>query len=138
NGVDLRRFPYPPPPRSTEHSGPRVGIVANLRPVKGLEDFVQAAATVSRRHPETSFEVAGEGELRPQLERQAAELGLGARFRLLGPVADIPNFLAQIDVAVLSSHSEGMSNALLEYMAAGKAIVATRVGGNRCLIKHDV
>jgi hypothetical protein len=53
-------------------------------------------------------------------------------------VADVPAFLGSVDVAVLPSHSEGMSNALLEYMAAGRAIVATAVGANRDLIRHGV
>jgi glycosyltransferase involved in cell wall biosynthesis len=134
NGVDLSRFadlPAPPHPR-------RVGVTANLRPVKGLDVFVRAAAEVCVAHPEASFHVAGEGPLRPELERLADELGVGERLNLPGAVADVPGFLAGLDVAVLPSLSEGMSNALLEYMAAGRAIVATAVGGNVRLIDHGV
>src|SRR5207244_3660743 len=127
--VDLSRFVSIP--IKSERTGPRrVGMVANLRSVKNPELFVRAAADVSRAHPEATFRIAGEGELRPRLEGLIKELGLEDRFALPGSVADVPAFLAHLDVAVLCSRSEGMSNALLEYMAAGRAIVATAVGGN--------
>src|SRR3712207_8387259 len=62
----------------------------------------------------SSFQVAGEGPLRPSLERLANELGLGGRLALQGSVADVPAFLAGLEVAVLPSLSEGMSNARSE------------------------
>jgi glycosyltransferase involved in cell wall biosynthesis len=137
NGVDLVRFSALPP--LTARPGPvRVGAVANLRPVKGLDVFARAAAAVAATRPEVSFEIAGEGEARPDLERLAADLGLGGRLRLPGVVRDVPAFLGRLDVAVLCSRSEGMSNALLEYMAAGRAIVASRVGASGSLIEDGV
>jgi glycosyltransferase involved in cell wall biosynthesis len=141
NGVDMSRFPAPAPhPHFGDKtfSGPRTGAVANLRPVKDLEMFVRAAAEVGAAHPEATFHIAGEGDLRPALERLAAEVGIARRFFLPGAVADIPGFLAGLDIAVLCSRSEGMSNALLEYMAAGKAIVATAVGAAGQLIEDGV
>lgn len=133
NGVDLERFPEPrftlPPARA-----PRVGIVANLRPVKNLEMFVRAAARVAVNFPQVTFHIAGDGELRPRLQALAAELGIGDRFFLPGSIRDVSAFLATLDVGVLCSHSEGMSNAVLEYMAAGLATVATNVGGNAHLL----
>jgi glycosyltransferase involved in cell wall biosynthesis len=132
NGVDLARFAAPAAARGGRP--PRVGVVANLRPVKGLEDFVRAAALVAERYPQADFAVAGEGELRGPLGLLADQLGLGVRLRLPGQLSDVAGFLADLDVAVLSSHSEGLSNVLLEYMAAGKPIVATAVGGNVDLI----
>lgn len=139
NGVDLERFRDLPlltvRPASAE---PRVGVVANLRPVKGLDVFVQAAARVHARHPRAIFTVAGEGELRTELEKRAAAEGLAEHFTLPGSVPDVPGFLAGLDVAVLCSHAEGMSNALLEYMAAGRAIVSTRVGAAAELIADGV
>jgi glycosyltransferase involved in cell wall biosynthesis len=139
NGVDLERFAGIPSlaiRRATVE--PRVGIVANLRPVKGLEVFVQAAARVRACHPRAVFAVAGEGELRAELERQAVAAGLSGRFALPGSASDVPGFLAGLDVAVLCSHAEGMSNALLEYMTAGRAIVATAVGAALELIEDGV
>jgi glycosyltransferase involved in cell wall biosynthesis len=136
NGVDLSRF------RSSEPRDPtlsrRVGVVANLRPVKGLDTFVRAASILKSAHPNLTFHIAGEGPLRPNLESMARERALGDRIVWEGSVTDIPRFLAGLDVTVLPSRSEGMSNALLEYMAAGKAIVATSVGGNSQLIENGI
>ena len=133
NGVDLDRFAAAPPPFARP-GVVRVGCVANLRPVKNIDGLMHAAQLVLAHDPEAVFEVAGDGDQRRDLERLHAELGLGDRFALRGSVADVPGFLASIDVAVLPSHSEGMSNALLEFMAAGRAIVATDVGANARLI----
>jgi glycosyltransferase involved in cell wall biosynthesis len=141
NGVDLSRFPPPHPARQSAN-GPttpaRVGIVANLRPVKNLDLFIRAAALMAPEFPRATFHIAGTGELAQELDSLARALGLKDRCVLHGSVADIPAFLAGLDVAVLCSRSEGMSNALLEYMAAGKAIVATAVGANVQLLENNV
>jgi glycosyltransferase involved in cell wall biosynthesis len=134
NGVDLGRFPAAPPP-DTARATVRVGLVGNLRSVKGIDLLVRAAAALRERYPRLTYEVAGEGPERPAHERLIAELGLGDRFRLLGSVADVPGFLARQDVAVLCSRAEGMSNAVLEYMAAGRAVVVTDVGANAQLVR---
>jgi glycosyltransferase involved in cell wall biosynthesis len=139
NGVDHDRFLAVPPLAEKSLTEVRcVGAVANLRPVKGLDVLLQAAARLAAVHPQVRFEVAGEGELRPALEKQARECGLAGRFALPGSVADMPQFLAGLDVAVLSSRAEGMPNAVLEYMAAGRAIVATAVGATPELIADGV
>jgi glycosyltransferase involved in cell wall biosynthesis len=139
NGVDLERFRAVPPLTARPATGKmRVGVVANLRPVKGLDIFVRAAALVHARHPQVVFIVAGEGEQRAALEQQVMAEGLVEHFSLPGHLTDVPRFLGDVDVAVLSSHAEGMSNALLEYMAAGRAIVATRVGAAPELIVDGV
>jgi glycosyltransferase involved in cell wall biosynthesis len=130
NGVDLERFPNPAPVNVTK-SKVRIGCVANLRPVKNIDGLLRVARTISNRFPHIEFTVAGDGEQRPELERLVGALGLTNRFHLLGSVANVPEFLASCELAVLPSHSEGMSNALLEYLAAGRAIVATDVGANR-------
>lgn len=134
NGVDLERFDAVPP----LPSGPlrRVGVVANLRPVKGLDVFVTAAVQLGREYRDIQFSVAGAGPEREALMRQATELG--SRFVLHGSLQDVPGYLGGIQVAVLSSRAEGMSNAVLEYMAAGRAIVATAVGANPRLIEDGV
>ncbi len=137
NGVDLDRFSALP--ALAARPGPvHVAAVANLRPVKALDVFVRAAAEVAARRPDVTFEIAGEGELRLELERLAADLGFGDRLRLPGVARDVPALLGRTDIAVLCSHSEGMSNAVLEYMAAGRAIAATRVGANGRLIEDGV
>ncbi|MCS6852608.1 MAG: glycosyltransferase [Gemmataceae bacterium] len=136
NGIDLGRFPaegLPSPTRPIR----RVGIVANLRPVKDVANFIRAAAFLRDRYPAVVFEIAGDGEMRAELEQMAAALGMTDRIHFLGTVGDVPAFLRELDVAVLTSLSEGMSNALLEYMAAARPIVATAVGGNTELIEHE-
>jgi L-malate glycosyltransferase len=139
NGVDLGRFtalssPSFPPGDSPGAKYQRIGVVANLRPVKGVDVFTRAAALLATEFPDATFHIAGQGEQRPELERLIDDLGLGGRFTLHGAIADVPSFLATLTVAVLPSHAEGMSNAVLEYMAAGRPIVATNVGANSHLL----
>ena len=133
NGVDTSRFKRFMLP-DTSKKRVRVGCVANLRPVKNIDGLMRAAKVALEKFPQVVFEVAGDGEQREELERLHADLGLGDRFVLRGSVSDVPNFLRRMDVAVLPSHSEGMSNALLEYMAAGRAVIATAVGANARLL----
>jgi glycosyltransferase involved in cell wall biosynthesis len=135
NGVDLGRFKRFMLP-DTSRARVRVGCVANLRPVKNIDGLMRAARAALTRFPQLVFEVAGEGEQRGELERLHAELGLGDRFKLLGSVSDVPAFLRSLDIAVLPSHSEGMSNALLEYMAASRAVIATDVGANAGIVRN--
>jgi glycosyltransferase involved in cell wall biosynthesis len=113
----------------------RVGCLANLRPVKNIDGLMRAARAALDRFPHLVFEVAGDGDERGNLERLHAELGLGDRFILRGSIADVPEFLRSVEIAVLPSHSEGMSNALLEYMSAGRAVIATDVGANASLVR---
>jgi L-malate glycosyltransferase len=138
NGVDLDRFLHLPGPARQSGGPRRVGLVANLRHVKGIDVLIRAASLLSRSHPEVVFEVAGEGEMRGELERILGDAGLSERFHLPGAISDIPAFLGRLDVAVLCSRSEGMSNALLEYMAAARPIVATATGAAVDLIVDGV
>ena len=110
---------------------PVVGIVANLdRPVKRVDLFLNAARIVAASVPDVEFAVIGDGHLRPSLADQAKELGLGDRVRFTGSVADAGEEIRRLSVGVIASDSEGLSNAILEYMAAGVPTVARAVGGN--------
>ncbi len=139
NGLDPARFARPPDSRLQQlrrqldlpAADRVVGIVANLRRVKGLDDFMVAAARVLQTHPATHFLIVGEGEDRPRLEALRAELGLDAAVRLLGARTDVPELLHVFDVGVLSSHFESFSNSILEYLAADLPVVVTDVGGAR-------
>ena len=135
NGVDTARFKRFMLP-DTSKKLVRVGCVANLRSVKNVDGLMRAAKAALAKFPQLVFEVAGDGEQREELERLHAELGLGERFVLRGSVSDVAGFLRKMDIAVLPSHSEGMSNALLEYMAAGRAVIATDVGANGRLLDN--
>jgi L-malate glycosyltransferase len=135
NGVDTKRFNQFMLP-DTSKKRVRIGCVANLRPVKNIDGLMRAAKIALERFPNLVFEVAGEGEQREALERLHSELGLGDRFRLRGPIDDAAAFLRTVEIAILPSHSEGMSNALLEAMSAGRAVIATDVGVNAKLVEH--
>ena len=135
NGVDLDQFLTLRPPLGTAKC---VGAVANLRPVKGLDVLVEAMGLLKDRFPDVSAHIAGEGEHRAGLEAKIDQLKLSEKFFLPGVIQDVPEFLAKLDVAVLASRAEGMSNAVLEYMAAARPIVATTVGATPELIEDGV
>jgi glycosyltransferase involved in cell wall biosynthesis len=107
-----------------------VGTGVVLSPQKGINYLLGAARRVLARAPEARFLIAGDGPLRPELERRAVALGLGERLRFLGYRRDIPEFLAALDLYALPSLWEGLPLSLLEALASGKPIVATAVGGN--------
>jgi glycosyltransferase involved in cell wall biosynthesis len=108
-----------------------VGIVANLRPVKDIPLFLRAASIVARQLPEVAFLIIGRGEDQRELQNLADELGLQGRAFFTGGEGAVIDYLARMSVGCLTSKSEGFSNAILEYMAAGLPVVATDVGGNR-------
>lgn len=111
-----------------------VGIVAGLRAVKRVDRFVAMAEVVARQFPETCFLVLGDGECRDELVSQAQRLGLETSIRFLGQVTDVRPYLSLLDVGVLTSESEGLSNTLIEYGASGVPAVAFDTGGNREVI----
>ncbi|MGC9195157.1 MAG: glycosyltransferase [Syntrophobacteraceae bacterium] len=130
NGVDASKFNARENYNQTGKI--RCAVVASMtRPMKGHEDFLKAAAlTEAKRSDRMSFFLVGGGHLRPHLEEMAARLGLNGQVHFLGERTDVPSILESIDILVVPSHSEGMSNALLEAMAAGLPAVATAVDGN--------
>lgn len=104
--------------------------VANLFPYKGHLDLVEAAAAVAARFPKARFLLAGREEgTGAQVRSRIEALGLRDHVRLLGPRDDVAALMAAADLIVHPSHEEGFSNTILEAMAAGKAVVATAVGG---------
>lgn len=136
NGIDASRFlvagdrhEIPSDLKIPGHSH-LVTIVANLRdPVKDHRTFLQAASSVAGKVDDVGFVIVGEGELIDQTRARAFELGIGDQTYFTGRCTRVPEILAVSDVCVLSSASEGFSNSIIEYMAAGKPVVATNVGG---------
>jgi glycosyltransferase involved in cell wall biosynthesis len=118
--------------------GQLVGIVANLRSVKRIDRFVEMAAGVKKAVPGTQFLIIGHGELEADLRRQAEELAVGGDVHFLGHVANVADYLELLDIGVLTSESEGLSNALIEYAQAGLPIVTFDVGGNREIVHPEV
>jgi glycosyltransferase involved in cell wall biosynthesis len=118
---------------------PVIGIVANLnRSVKRVDLFVRAAALVRGRIPAARFVVVGDGSLRTGLAWLADELLLGESITFLGSLQDVGPHVASFDVGVISSDSEGFSNAVLEYMAAGVPAVVRNVGGNSEVVEDYI
>jgi L-malate glycosyltransferase len=109
-----------------------VTIVANLRhPVKNHPMFLRAAARIRQAVPDAAFVIAGEGELMPELREVAIRLGIERDVFFIGRCERVAELLFCSDVCTLTSDAEGFSNAILEYMAAGRPVVVTDVGGAR-------
>jgi glycosyltransferase involved in cell wall biosynthesis len=117
--------------------GKVVGMMARLFPVKNHATFLQAAALVNAAVPDTRFALLGDGPFRGYLEQLTTELGLSSKVTFWGEQQDVGIYLSALDIAVLTSDTEGCSNSLLESMALGKPVVATDVGGNWELVKHS-
>jgi glycosyltransferase involved in cell wall biosynthesis len=147
NGINLASF-------HTPHAGvglrrqvglpegvPVAASVSRLSRSKGIEHFLDAAALVSQRHPDLHVLIVGEGvttrdhgvtpdhSYQSSLVERAKRLGLGNRVVFTGYRADVPDLLRQVSMSVMPSLTEGLSNVVLESMAAGVPVVATRVGG---------
>lgn len=146
NGVDTARFGVPDAAaraeaRTREGLAPDVFVVlcvASLSPIKRHEDLIAGFATLHAQQPHARLLLAGGGPLAASLAAQAAALGLGDTVRFLGVRDDVGGLLAAADVFVLTSDSEGMSNAILEAQACGLPVVATRVGGNPQLVAEGL
>lgn len=117
---------------------PVVVAVARLDPYKALHVLIDATAQLISEFPNLRVLIAGEGAERTALEAQIAALQLGGVVSLLGSRADVPDVIAAADVATLCSYSETTPLAIMEYMALGKPVVATRVGGIPDLIEDGV
>ena len=140
NGLDLASFDAKAAhaldaPLPVEDGAPFVAVIGNLWPVKGHRTLVEAVARLPAELRHVRFLCAGEGPEKEYLERRIPELGLADRVCLLGHRLDVPAILARARAACLCSSAEGLSNALMEAMAARLPVVATSVGGNPELVR---
>ncbi len=131
-----------------------VGTVANLRATKGYPDLLRAAAIVTRETvtretddretgagangPNVKFVSIGRGPLLDELQSLQRELGLGDRFEFLGFRPDAVECMSAFDIFCLASHHEGLPIALMEALALGLPVVATRVGGIEEIVTDGV
>jgi len=141
NGVDTSLF-SPAPERKEHREGPiHLLYVGRLRRFKGLLELLDAVAEVIHaRGIRCRLDIAGTGPIERRLRRRVAERSLRPHVRFLGRVNHeaMPEIYWAADIFVFPSHAEGMSNALLEAMASGLAVVATPVEGSRELIRDGV
>jgi L-malate glycosyltransferase len=130
NGVDLDEFR----PRKTPRGSLTIGVVCALRPEKDLGTLIDAFALL--RRPGLKLLIAGSGSMLEQLRSQAHARGLAPDCTFAPATANVAECLRSIDIFVLPSRSEALSNSLLEAMACGCCPVASRVGGNVELIRN--
>lgn len=142
NGVDAEKFH--PAPRSgalrdrcsLPADAPLVAFVGRLSPEKGPEVFLRAVQLLGSLVPEAQAVLCGDGPQRASLEAFVAQAGLGHRVHFAGVMQDMPAVYADVDVVASTSHSEALPLSLMEAMACGLPVVATRVGGVPDLIDH--
>lgn len=131
NGIDLARFN----PDATvldlgwSRGTPVVGFMGRLFWYKGLDLLIKAAPLILKAAPGVKFAVAGDGPQRSQLERAVGRAGLADAFRFFGHIDDRAGFYAALDILAAPSRHESFGLAVAEAMAAGKPVVAARVGG---------
>jgi len=118
------------------HGAPLVGNVAALVPHKGQRYLIEAARLVVREAPDVRFVILGEGELRGRLARRIHELRLDKHVLLPGFRTDVLGCHKAFDLFVMSSITEGLGTSILDAMACGRAVVATRAGGIPEIVEH--
>jgi glycosyltransferase involved in cell wall biosynthesis len=115
-------------------TAPLIGCVGRLAPIKDLSTFLEAAARVHAARPDARFALVGDGQERALLERRCTDLGLSGVVCFHGWKHDMEQVYGDLDVVVNSSRNEGTPVALIEALAAGRPVVATRVGGTPDLL----
>lgn len=144
NGIDLSRFDDRArrPPESSlppvESGDLIVAHVANMNhPVKAQELLIEIFSWLRARHPRARLWLVGDGPRRERLQRMARSLGLRREVVFLGRRGDVPAILRRAHIGVLASRAEGLSNAIIEAMAAGLPMVVTDAGGNAELVANE-
>ncbi|HSR09272.1 MAG TPA: glycosyltransferase family 4 protein [Bryobacteraceae bacterium] len=137
NWIDIEHYHplHPLRPLPIADASLVIGVVCALRPEKGLLTLVDAFAQVRDTAPGLKLLIVGDGPMLPALEERVREYSLGTQCVFQPAVADVREWLREIDIFVLPSLSEALSNSLLEAMASGCTVVASRVGGNPELVQ---
>ena len=136
NGVDSDRFQRGNRGRSFVRKADDIliGTVGRLVPVKNQMVLIDAFSKLCNQDFNIKLIIVGDGPLRHQLQTVAKDTGCADRIEFLGRRSDVPEIMRAMDIFVLSSYSEGMSNTILEAMSSGLPVVATAVGGNPELV----
>ncbi len=151
NGVDTERFHTAGDEKATRHHMPLgfadsdtivIGTVGRLEVVKDQLTLVKAFIELQYSEPDIHVQLRlvlfGDGSLRPKIESMVYEAGIQDQIWLAGSREDVPKILHELDIFVLPSLNEGISNTILEAMASGLPVVATKVGGNPELVQEGV
>ena len=143
SGVDIEEAAVPDPDVAARKkslglgpAGKHIGFAGWLLPIKGPAYLLNAMPAVLKEHPDARLVLVGKGDMEPMLRQQADRLGLNGHVRFLGWRDDLRDIMPLFDVFVLPSLNEGMGRVLVEAMAAGRPIVASRVGGIPDLVTH--
>ncbi|MDA2920304.1 glycosyltransferase [Desulfobacterota bacterium AH_259_B03_O07] len=150
NGIDLQRFqPIKPVLQvkdklEIKRDDKVVGLVGRLVPEKGIEDLLYIAPKVIAAVPGVKFVIVGDGPLKMKLEYMASKFGLASYFRFIGTRRDMPALYSNFDIYLHLASKEGFGISLVEAMAMGCPVIATRVGsipeitgnGNNCVLVH--
>jgi len=142
NGIDLDHF-KPQVEREEQcrllglnSKAPIVGTVARLVHLKGVDVFLKAAEAVLKKFPSTQFVVVGDGPESHELKRMSQTLGIASSVRFLGSRGDVADTARVFNVGVLSSRTEALPMAILEYMSLSVPVIATNVGGVSEMVGH--
>lgn len=149
NGIDLEAFRHLTRDEALKQSlgipaqNKVIGIVANFRPMKRHETFVHAARLIVNRRSDVDFillgcDPRGEGKRQAELEALSATMGVRDKLHFVGSRPDVLRFLSIFDIGVNCSEGEGLSNAIMEYMASDIPCVVSNSGGNPDLVTNDV
>ena len=114
-----------------------IGLVANIRPIKRIEDAIKAIGFLKKMGKEVNLTIVGDGDP-SSLTKLADQLEVGSNVIFAGSQQDVKRFISDFDIAILCSESEGFSNSIIEYMQCGKPVVCSNVGGNPEIVVNDL
>lgn len=140
NGIDSTPPHFDPVQRSSlglKNDDIIIGVISRLDPVKGLSYLLDAVSSVIKKYPNAHLAMVGDGECTGQLQQQCRQLGIASNAHFVGYQKNAQAWLDLFDIFALPSLAEFHSIALLEAMRAGKAIIATDVGGNTESVRDD-
>jgi len=139
NGMPDNKIPGFDSQKITEqYTQHQIGLVANIRPIKRMQDLIKAMKLVRQEVADVNLIIVGGGDEPASLQLLAKEYGVDDVVTFAGAQEKVSDYIKQFQIAVLCSQSEGLSNAIMEYMAHQKPVICSDVGGNSELVEHGV
>ncbi|MCZ6632627.1 MAG: glycosyltransferase family 4 protein [bacterium] len=137
NGIDLKNYQLDQIPKIDIKGTPRLGVIASLTVEKGIDILLQSLPPLLENHPDLRLYILGDGPLRESLNHQTQQLNIQNHVHFSGNVEDVRPWIAAFDLVVLPSRHEAMGRSLLEAMAMGRPVIASRTGGIPELVRHN-